>query len=150
MPDSLWPHGLQPTGFLSPWYFTGKDTGMGCHFLLQGIFPTQGLNPGLLHCRQILYQLSYNIHEVQYYNPRTEDDSSFLHLKNFLLKFYYVLVCALNILVWLGISYYIISVNRAFPRSPSNWIVNVHKGTIDFAFLMLSQWPKFKLLIIRK
>ena len=34
---------------------------MGCHFLLQGIFPTQGLNPGLLHCRQILYRLSYNI-----------------------------------------------------------------------------------------
>ena len=32
---------------------------MGCHFLLQGIFPTQGLNPGLLHCRQILYRLSY-------------------------------------------------------------------------------------------
>ena len=32
---------------------------MGCHALLQGIFPTQGLNPGLLHCRQILYQLSY-------------------------------------------------------------------------------------------
>ena len=32
---------------------------MGCHFLLQGIFPSQGLNPGLLHCRQILYQLSY-------------------------------------------------------------------------------------------
>ena len=34
-------------------------TGVGCHFLLQGIFPTQELNPGLLHCRQILYQLSY-------------------------------------------------------------------------------------------
>ena len=32
---------------------------MGYHFLLQGIFLTQGLNPGLLHCRQILYQLSY-------------------------------------------------------------------------------------------
>ena len=32
---------------------------MGCHFLLQGIFPTQGSNPGLLHCRQILYRLSY-------------------------------------------------------------------------------------------
>ena len=32
---------------------------MSCHFLLQGIFPTQGSNPGLLHCRQILYQLSY-------------------------------------------------------------------------------------------
>ena len=34
----------------------GKNTGVDCHFLLQGIFPTQGSNPGLLHCRQILYQ----------------------------------------------------------------------------------------------
>ena len=32
---------------------------MGCHFLLQGIFPTQGLNPGLLHCRQIVYHLNH-------------------------------------------------------------------------------------------
>ena len=37
----------------------GKNTGVGCHFLLQGIFPTQESNPGLLHCRQILYWLSY-------------------------------------------------------------------------------------------
>ena len=37
----------------------GKNTGVGCHFLLQGIFPTQGSNPGLLYCRQILYQLSH-------------------------------------------------------------------------------------------
>ena len=37
----------------------GKNTGVGCHALLQGIFPTQGSNPGLLHGRQILYQLSY-------------------------------------------------------------------------------------------
>ena len=36
-----------------------SNTGMGCHFLLQGIFPTHGLNPGLPHCRRILYQLSY-------------------------------------------------------------------------------------------
>ena len=59
MPDSLWPHGLQPTRLLCQWDFPGKDAGVGCHFLLQGIFPTQGSNPGLLHCRQILYQLSY-------------------------------------------------------------------------------------------
>ena len=38
--------------------FSGKNTGVGCHFLLQGIFPTQELNLGLLHCGQILYQLS--------------------------------------------------------------------------------------------
>ena len=37
----------------------GKNTGVGCHALLQGIFPTQGLNPGLPHCRQILYCLSH-------------------------------------------------------------------------------------------
>ena len=39
----------------------GKNTGMGCHFLLQGIFPTQGSNPRflwLLHCRWILYPLA--------------------------------------------------------------------------------------------
>ena len=37
----------------------GKNTGLGCHALLQGSFPTQALNPGLLHCRQILYHLSH-------------------------------------------------------------------------------------------
>ena len=36
-----------------------KNTRVGCHALLQGIFPIQGLNPGLLHCRQILYHLSH-------------------------------------------------------------------------------------------
>ena len=40
---------------LCPWDSPGKNTGVGCHFLLQSIFPTQGSNPGLLHCRQILY-----------------------------------------------------------------------------------------------
>ena len=39
--------------------FSGKNTGVGSHFFLQGIFLTQGLNPGLLHCRQILYHLSH-------------------------------------------------------------------------------------------
>ena len=49
------PHGLQPTRFLSPQDSAGKNTGVGCYFFLQGIFPTQGLNPGLPHYRQILY-----------------------------------------------------------------------------------------------
>ena len=57
VPDSVRPHGLQPIRLFCPWDFPGKDTGVG--FLLQGIFPTQGSNPGLLHCRQILYWLSY-------------------------------------------------------------------------------------------
>ena len=37
----------------------GKNTGVGCHTLLQGIFPTQGYSPGILYCRQILYHLSH-------------------------------------------------------------------------------------------
>ena len=40
--------------------FPGKSTGVGCHALLQGIFPTQGLNPGLPQCRWILYHLSHS------------------------------------------------------------------------------------------
>ena len=59
VPDSLWPHELKPTKLLCPWDFPGKETGVCCLFLLQGIFLTQESNPGLLHCRQILYRLSY-------------------------------------------------------------------------------------------
>ena len=44
----------------------GKNTGGGCHAFLQGVFSTQGLNPGLLHCRQILYQLSHQGNLVVY------------------------------------------------------------------------------------
>ena len=52
--DSLRPHGLY-----SPWNSPGQNTGVGSLSILQGIFPTQELNPGLPHCRQILYQLSH-------------------------------------------------------------------------------------------
>ena len=55
----LQPHGLQPARLLCPWDSPGKNTGVGCHFLLQENFLTQGSNPGLLHCWQILHQLSY-------------------------------------------------------------------------------------------
>ena len=50
---------LQPQGLYSPWNSPGQDTGVGSLSLLQGIFPTQGSNPGLPHCRRILYQLSH-------------------------------------------------------------------------------------------
>ena len=57
--DSLRPHGLYPIRLLHPWDFPGKSAGVDCHFLLQGIFPTQESNPGLPHCRQMLYSLSH-------------------------------------------------------------------------------------------
>ena len=47
-------------GLYSPWNSPGQNTGVGSLFLLQGSFPTQGLNPGLPHCRWILYQLSHS------------------------------------------------------------------------------------------
>ena len=49
---SLRPHGPQPTRLLCPWDFPGKHTGVGCHFLLQGILLSQGLNPCLLHWQE--------------------------------------------------------------------------------------------------
>ena len=55
----LRPHGLQPARLLCPWDSPGEKTGVGCHFLLQGIFPPQELNSGLPLCRKMLYWLSY-------------------------------------------------------------------------------------------
>ena len=54
MSNSLWPYGLY-----SPWNSPGQNIGVDSLSLLQGIFPTQGSNPGLPHCRQILHQLSH-------------------------------------------------------------------------------------------
>ena len=59
MSNSVRPHRRQPTRLPRPWDSPGKNTGVGCHFLLQGIFPAQTLNLGLLHCRQILYHLGH-------------------------------------------------------------------------------------------
>ena len=68
--DSLWSHGLY-----SLWNSPGQNIGVGRLSLLQGIFPTQGLNPGLQLCRQILFQLSYKgspriLEWVAYPSPR--------------------------------------------------------------------------------
>ena len=56
---TLRPHGMYPARLLCPWNSPGKNTGVGCHSLLQGISPTQGSNLGLLHCRPIIYHLSH-------------------------------------------------------------------------------------------
>ena len=65
MSDSLLPHGLY-----NPWNSPDQNTGVGSLSLLQGIFPTQGSNPDLLHCRQFLYQLSHKgSPELMKFNP---------------------------------------------------------------------------------
>ena len=69
--NSLPPHELQPARVICPCSFPGKNAGVNCHFLLQGIFPTQESNLDLQHCKQILYQLSngeapYNMQFIVY------------------------------------------------------------------------------------
>ena len=59
-------HGLYSTSFLCPWDFPGKNTRVDCHFLLQGIFPTQGLNPCLLHWQAGSLPLSHQGSPVFY------------------------------------------------------------------------------------
>ena len=58
-PTLLLSHGLEPRQVLCPWDFPGKNTGLGCNFLLQGIFPTQGSNPHLLHLQKCSLELSH-------------------------------------------------------------------------------------------
>ena len=66
--DSVQPYGLQPAGLLHPWDSPGKNTGVGCHALLQGIFQTQGLNLHLMSpalARQVLYHFPSTTWEAQ-------------------------------------------------------------------------------------
>ena len=63
----LWPYGLKTSRVLCLWDFPGKNTGVGCYFLLQGIFPTQGLNPSLLHWQADCLPLSHQCESIKYY-----------------------------------------------------------------------------------
>ena len=60
MSDSLQPHGLKLIRLLHPWDFPDKNTGVVCHFLLQGIFPTHGSNLGPPALQADSYQLGYS------------------------------------------------------------------------------------------
>ena len=74
---TLWdPMDCSPLGSSVQGDSPDKNTGVGCHALLQGIFPTQGLNPGLLHCRQILYHLSHQG------SPHTHNRCPIIYIKS--------------------------------------------------------------------
>ena len=89
---------MQTHELYSPWNSPGQNTGVGSLSLLQGIFPTQGSNPGLLHCRRILYQLSHKGSPIQtenrysYWlivwsiNSNIYSQSQLLENKGFILK----------------------------------------------------------------
>ena len=74
---------MAPARLLCQWDFPGKNTGVGCHFLLEGIFPIQGSNPGLLHCRQIIFHLSHQRSPT--FSQGSPSPSHSLHLQHYLL-----------------------------------------------------------------
>ena len=90
---------LQPHGLCSPWNSPGWNTGVGSLSLLQGIFPTQGSNPGLLHSKWILYQLSQkgsprklewgSLSLLQGIFPTQESKRGFLHFRQILYQLSY-------------------------------------------------------------
>ena len=87
--DSLQPHQLY-----SPWNFLGQNTGVGSFSFLQRIFLTKGLNPGLPHCRRILYQLSHKgnpsiLEWVAYPFPTQELNQGLLHCRQILYQLSY-------------------------------------------------------------
>ena len=100
MSDSVWPHGLQPSRLLCPWDSPGKNTGVGCHFLLQEIFPAQGENPHLfclLHWQTNSLPLCHlgnpicqiagrNINNLRYADDTTLMAESEEELKSLLMK----------------------------------------------------------------
>ena len=95
MSDSLWAHGLY-----SSWNSLGQNTGVGSLTILQRIFPTQESNQGLLHCRQILYQLSYQGSPVDWLYPPPNSKLSFCCLFCFLkLHYLFTFGCAVSLLL---------------------------------------------------
>ena len=158
MSDSLQAHGLYPTGLLSPWDFPGKSTGVGCHFLLQQTFLTQGLNPCLQHCRQTRYHLSHQgRHKYKYMQSnnliyglyQTQGKTAYTYrvavgplllLKTVLPSY---LTLGLKKCSWVrkpGLKSRILS-SCPISSKQTNWIT--HKCVVLFLFLSLS--PSFSL-----
>ena len=81
MSHSLQPYGLQPVRLLCPQGFSRREywRGLPCPVFLQGIFQTQVLNPGLPHCRRILYHLSHQVNLVQSRYLRPQDQRMATH-----------------------------------------------------------------------
>ena len=123
--DCLQPHGLLPTRLLCPWDSPGKNTGVGCHSLLQRIFPTQVLNLSLLHCRQILYCLSYR--QVSYFMSRVfnctqRNRENYVY---FAFPFMYFLIFFSSLFLFIVNQYPIIQINHSlvYPFSVDEHLV---------------------------
>ena len=87
------------TRLLCPWDFPGKNTGVDCYFLLQGVFPTQGSNPCLFHCRRIIYHWAtrealMHLYTIQNYMQHR----CIVHIYKLFDKFYVTFIISFDIL----------------------------------------------------
>ena len=82
-------HRLQPTRYFCPQDFPGKNTGVGCHFLLQGIFPTQGSNSCFLHWQAGSLPLSHQGSPSEVSRPRASFGCNSLRISIFFCKNWY-------------------------------------------------------------
>ena len=79
--DSLWPHGLQSTRFLCPWGFPRQESWSGLPCPSPGDLPTQESNPGLPHCRWILYYLSHQWRPTYLQSRLTDTENKFMVIR---------------------------------------------------------------------
>ena len=87
--DSLRHHGLQPTRLLCPWASPGKNTGVGCHALLQGIFPTQGSNQSL-SCLLHWHKSSLSLDHHPFGKPRNTIYSEYTEYQGYTMYSGYI------------------------------------------------------------
>ena len=127
--NSLKSFGLSPTRLLCSWDFSGKNTRVGCHFLLQGIFPTQGSNPHPLHCRRILYPLSH---------LETKQYKMYFNLK---IDMFNCRVWLLNCQTWLKMAFKFAKTYRSNCPALKNSIVLLYICLVFFFFYWFSPLP---------
>ena len=151
MYDSLWPHGLHPTRLLRPWNSSGKTIGVGCHSLLHRVFPTQGSNPGLLHCRQTLYHLSHQGSPIKWIHMKTNKNfclPSFGILKYFSV-FFSVFQPAQSVCLSITMFDYLMYSSTCQPvysltRAPAtilNWVWEFSREMPEITAKYLQQFP---------
>ena len=131
------------TKLLHPWDFQGKSTGVGCHFLFQGIFPTQGSNPGLSPCRQT-YFLNYKPPNASsLLQPAiTEFLMTFTHLT--FLSFSLMFLQISLLLAWESISTTLPDWRKSKPASMLVNLSQTHhscKHLMFYRFILTHQWP---------
>ena len=97
-PTFCHPVDCSPPGFSNHEDSPGKNTGVGCHALLQGTFPTQGSNPDLPHCRWILYHLSYQESPYRYIGDFISIHNVQPPFPKVTLYFFFLLLCIHSVL----------------------------------------------------